>query len=89
MYFRVVVECGHVGAGKSVEAVRYWQARNVSHALSSASTMPRAKRKLRTVKSVTPISKQEYMLGLREEARDPYLSFIPRSLMDRRSSLRN
>lgn len=80
MYFRVVVECGHVGAGKSFEAVRYWQARNASHALSSASALPRAKKKnLTVVKSVMPISREEYDLGLREEAFNPYLSWGSRS----------
>jgi len=74
MYFRVIVECGHVGAGKSFEAVRYWQAKSTTHALSSASGLPRAKRKnLTVVKSVVPITRREYDLGLREEASNPYL----------------
>ena len=76
MYFRVVVECGHVGAGKSFEAVRYWRAKNASHALSSASALPRAKKKnLTIVKSVLPITQREYDLGLKEEALNPYLSW--------------
>ncbi|MCD6326776.1 hypothetical protein J7M28_04375 [bacterium] len=76
MYFRVVVECGHIGAGKSFEAVRYWRARNVSAALSSASSLPRAKKKsVRAVKSVVPISRTEYVSGLRDESQDPYLTY--------------
>ena len=86
MYFRVVVECGHVGAGKSFEAVRYWQAKNATHALSSASALPRAKRKnLTVVKSVVPITRQEYALGLKEEAFNPYLSWGSRSFEGRQA----
>ena len=80
MYFRVIVECGHVGAGKSFEAVRYWQAKSTTHALSSASDLPRAKRKnLTVVKSVVPITRREYDLGLKEEASNPYLTWGSRS----------
>ncbi|MBN2208070.1 MAG: hypothetical protein JW759_02070 [Candidatus Coatesbacteria bacterium] len=88
MYFKVVVECGHVGAGKSIEAVRYWQAKSLSEALSSASALPRAKRKsMRSVKSVIPISKREYVLGLRVEADDPYLSWVPDTVMARQARI--
>ena len=46
----------------------------------AALALPRAKKKsLRSVKSVVPISRQEYILGLRQEAADPYLSYLPRS----------
>ncbi|HUT03195.1 MAG TPA: hypothetical protein VM163_04825 [bacterium] len=79
MYFKVVVECGHVGAGKSVETVRYWHARSVSHALFSASGLPRAKKKnLTVVKSVVPITRDEFDVGLKEEASNPYLSWVSR-----------
>ena len=87
MYFRVVVECGHVGAGKSFEAVRYWQARNASHALSSASALPRAKKKnLTVVKSVMPITRKEYDLGLKEEAFNPYLTWGSQSFESRQAA---
>ena len=79
MYFKVVVECGHVGAGKSLETVRYWQAKSASHALLSASFLPRAKRKnLSAVKSVIPISREEFDVGLKEESSNPYLSWVTR-----------
>ena len=87
MYFRVVVECGHVGAGKSFEAVRYWEAKNASHALSSASALPRAKKKnLAVVKSVIPITQDEYALGLKEEASNPYLCWGSRRLETRQAA---
>ncbi len=89
MFFKLVVECGHVGAGKSYEAVRYWQAKNASHALCSASALPRAKKKdLTVVKSVVPISRQEYDIGLREEASNPYLTWIPRPFETRQVARR-
>ena len=89
MFFKVVVECGHVGAGKCHEAVRYWQAKNASQALCSAAALPRAKRKnLTVVKSVVPISQREYDIGLREEASDSYLTWIPRPFETRQVARR-
>jgi len=77
MYYKVTVECGHVGAGKSVEAVRYWRAKNVWHVFSSAQALPRAKRKgVVAIKSVVPISRSQYILGVRQEAQDPYLAHV-------------
>ncbi len=71
MYFRLVVESGHVGAGKSVDTVRYHRAESAVDVFGWAARSPRAKRKSIAggVKSIQPITREEYERGLRESKR--------------------
>jgi hypothetical protein len=45
MYYRAIIECGHMGAGKSVDTVRYFRAENPVDLFSAAARIPRAKGK--------------------------------------------
>ncbi len=68
MYFRLVVENGHVGAGKALDSVRYFRAENAVDVFGWAARSPRAKRKSVAggVKLVQPITREEYEKGVRE-----------------------
>jgi hypothetical protein len=43
MYYRAIIECGHMGAGKSVDTVRYFRADNPGDLRSVAAGSPRPK----------------------------------------------
>lgn len=75
MYYRLVMESGHVGAGKSIETVRYFRAENPVDLFSFAARMPRAKGKMngKGVKLIEKISKVEYERGVEFSSRNPYL----------------
>jgi hypothetical protein len=76
MYFKLVMEAGHVGAGKSYEMVRYFQGDDIFGILSSSRSMPRLKKKQYGggIKFIKEISWREYLTGKRKESRDPYLN---------------
>lgn len=73
-YYMVVVECGHVGCGKSIEITRYFQDSDIIHAYLAARWMPRSKKKESSVKEVRHITLQDYLTGKREEERNYYLN---------------
>lgn len=75
MYFKLVLENGHVGAGKSIESVRYLKGISTAEVFEAAARIPRVKGKDRGtgVKMVMPVSRDEYLEGLKQNARDPYL----------------
>ncbi len=74
MYFKVVLEGGHVGAGKSFEMVRYFEAENAIVLLKYLESYPALKFKSRGagITLVKPISKEEYFLKKDLERNDPY-----------------
>lgn len=74
MYFKVVLEGGHVGAGKSFEMVRYFEAENAIVLLKFLESYPALKFKSRGagITLVKPISKEEYFLKRDLEKNDPY-----------------
>ncbi len=74
-YFKVVIEGGHVGAGKSYDMVRYMKGRDIGEIFLKVMSMPRVKRKGRSIaiKLIEPISYQEYLEGKKREKMDPYL----------------
>lgn len=76
MFFKLILEGGHVGAGKSYEVVRYLEGRDIISVLSSASHFPRIKKKRsrKGIKLIQEITQREYLQGRRREREDPYLS---------------
>jgi hypothetical protein len=76
MYFKLVMEGGHVGAGKSHEMVRYFEGKDIFSVLAKSFHTPRMKRKEfgAGIKLIKEISWGEYLTGKGREKRDPYLN---------------
>lgn len=74
-YFSIVVACGHVGHGNSIEVTRYFEAEDILSAMDSARFMPRSKKKASCIKRISPITYDEYLAGKLEEAENPYLNW--------------
>ncbi|NIS61047.1 MAG: hypothetical protein GTO13_10195 [Proteobacteria bacterium] len=76
MFFKLILESGHVGAGKSYEMVRYLQGRDIFSVLFSAAHFPRVKKKRyqKGIKLIQEITKGEYIQGRMKERDDPYLN---------------
>lgn len=76
MYYKVLMEGGHMGAGKYYNMCRYFSVSNVGVIFDLLGKMPRLKSKGvgRSVKMIEPISKEEFKKGRISEARDPYLT---------------
>lgn len=73
-YFELVVSCGHVGKGRSIEIRRFFEAENLLQAYDSAKFMPRSKKKRDSVKYVKEISFNEYEIGKMTEMDNFYLN---------------
>jgi len=75
MFFKLVLENGHVGAGNGLETVRYFRAENPVEMFSIASRIPRVKGKFNGtgVKLVERISREEYERGIKDNQDNPYL----------------
>ena len=75
MYYKVLMEGGHMGAGKSYDMCRYFSVSNVGVIFNLLKKMSRLKSKGagRSLKLIEPITKEEYRKGRSREARDPYL----------------
>lgn len=76
MYFKLVMEGGHVGAGKSYDMVRYFQGDDIFGILARTCSIPRLKKKEfgGGIKFIKEISWREYLTGKGKEKRDPYLN---------------
>ncbi len=76
MYYKVLMEGGHMGAGKSYDMARYLQADNLVSILDALKRMPRLKIKgfSKAVKEITAISREEFCQGKKMEGRDNYLT---------------
>jgi hypothetical protein len=76
MYFKLVMEGGHVGAGKSYEMVRYFEGDDIFSVLAKSFHTPRVKKKEfgGGIKLIKEISWREYLTGKGREKRDPYLN---------------
>jgi hypothetical protein len=76
MFFKLILEGGHVGAGKSYDMVRYFRGTDIISVMDSAMKTPRAKKKEggQGIKLIEPISEKEYVRGKTNEADDPYLN---------------
>lgn len=75
MYFKVLMEGGHLGAGKSYDMVRYLKADNIGVIFDLLGHFPRVKAKgiTKSVKLIKPITEEEFVAGKTGELRDPYL----------------
>ncbi len=76
MFFKLILEGGHVGAGKSYDMVRYFRGTDIISVMDCAMKTPRAKKKEggQGIKLIEPISEKEYVRGKTNEADDPYLN---------------
>ncbi len=76
MYFKLVMEAGHVGAGKSCEMVRYFEGDDIFGVLARSRRIPRLKKKEsgNGIKLIKEISWREYIHGKGRERRNPYLN---------------
>jgi len=76
MYYKLILENGHVGAGKSLETVRYFRGGNPVDMFSLAARVPRVKGKNSGtgVKMVQSVSRDEYLKGIQQASGDRYLS---------------
>ena len=76
MYFKLILENGHVGAGKSLETVRYFRGENPVDMFNFAARVPRTKGKDRGtgVKLVQSVSRDEYLKGVQQVSNDNYLN---------------
>ncbi len=76
MFFKLILESGHVGAGKSYEMARYLEGRDIFSVLFSASHFPRVKKKRhgKGIKLIQEITRREYLQGRMREREDPYLN---------------
>jgi hypothetical protein len=76
MFFKLILEGGHLGAGKSYDIVRYLRGKDIVSVLSWAFSIPRAKKKDsgKGIKLIKEISKTEYLVGKKREKTDPYLN---------------
>lgn len=75
MYYKLILESGHIGAGKSIETVRYFRGENTVDIFGIASRIPRVKGKNRCtgVKLVQSVSRDEYLKGIKNSGGDSYL----------------
>jgi hypothetical protein len=76
MYFKLVMEGGHVGAGKSFDMVRYFEGDDIFCVHARSLHTPRLKKKEfgGGIKLIKEISWREYIQGKGRERRNPYLS---------------
>lgn len=76
MYFKLVMEAGHVGAGKSCDMVRYFEGDDIFGVFAKSRHIPRLKKKESGIgiKLIKEISRREYIYGKGREGRDPFRS---------------
>ncbi|MBI3754100.1 MAG: C2H2-type zinc finger protein, partial [Deltaproteobacteria bacterium] len=74
-YFEVILENGHIGAGSSYEAKRYIAGKDILSVISNVRFLPRIKKRhtIEAVKSIRPITKEEYVKGMAEALKNPHL----------------
>ena len=68
-YFKVMVQLGHMGNGKSRETFLYIRANSILKAMSIAKKTPAVKHSLLPL-SIQEITREEYIAGRKE---DPYI----------------
>jgi hypothetical protein len=74
MYFKLVMEAGHVGAGKSCDMVRYFEGDDIFGIFAGSRHIPRLKKKEsgNGIKLIKEISRREYIHGKGQERRNPF-----------------
>lgn len=70
MFYKVITECGHLGAGKGFERVWFFAGRDPLSILNKARTLPGVKRKDTSlaIKLVKRVTRGEYLKGKRKSA---------------------
>jgi len=66
VFYKLIIECGHMGAGNGFEKVWFIKGSNPLAILQKARTMPGVKRKETSlaIKLIKEISREEYMNGM-------------------------
>lgn len=66
MFYKIIIECGHMGAGNGFERVWFIKGENPVEVLQKARRLPRVKRKETSlaVKMIQEISREEYVNGM-------------------------
>ena len=74
-YFRILLECGHFGAGNRYDVVRYFAAKDLITIIDRLKSLPRLKNRERftSIKSIEVIDRKTFMNGKSMERQDPYL----------------
>ena len=74
-YFKVVLKGGHMGAGKSYDLVRYYEAQDMLSAFLAAMSLSRVKKNPNgtAIYSIEQVALEEYHRGKKRERQDPYL----------------
>ena len=75
MYYKILIESGHMGAGSSYEVTRYFEADNLNALYRSINKLPRIKSRggLRSVREVIPVSSEAFLEGKKLERENSYL----------------
>lgn len=65
MFYKVITECGHLGAGKGFERVWFLAGPDPFSVLNKARTLPRVKRKDTSlaIKLIKRVTREEYLQG--------------------------
>ena len=76
MYFKLVMEGGHVRRGNSYDMVRYFEGDDIFGVIARSRHIPRLKKKKfgGGIKLIKEISRREYMHGKGREKKDHYLN---------------
>jgi len=66
MYYKLIMKMGHLGAGKSLERVRYCEGEDILSVFERAHSFPKVKKKERRrgIIYIQQISRSEYLRGL-------------------------
>lgn len=66
MFYKLIIECGHMGAGNGFERVWFVKGSNPLAILQRARTMPGVKRKETSlaIKLIKEITREEYINGI-------------------------
>lgn len=69
MFYKIIIECGHMGAGNGLERIWFIKGENPLVVLQKARKLPRVKRKETSlaIKLIKEISREEYMSGINNQ----------------------
>lgn len=89
MFFKLVLESGHVGAGNSLETVRYFTGQDPVEMFSVASRIPRVKGKINAtgVKLIEKISREEFERGIKNNLKNSYFKTRKKKAVRKRKDI--
>lgn len=69
MFYKIIIACGHMGAGNSFEKVWFIKGTDVLDVMQKARRLPQVKRKETSlgIKLIKEISKEEYVNGIQSK----------------------